>query len=158
MSRTHGYAPKGQRVESAEPFEPPVRRTVLAGLSRDGILAPLIVDGAINGSLFVAWLEQELFPQLKPGSLLILDNLQVHKVEEVAACAEKAGIELLYLPPYSPDLSAIEPMWSKVKAFLRKIGAKTKEELEKAFCQALDAVTSENILNWFHHCGYICDA
>lgn len=157
MSRTHGYAPKGQRVESVEPLQPPVKQTVIAGLSTRGILAPLIVEGAMNGALFVAWLEQELFPQMKSGDLLILDNLRVHKVEEVAAAAAKAQIELIYLPPYSPDLSAIEPMWSKVKAILRKIGATTKEELEKAFCQALDAVTSENILNWFHHCGYTCD-
>lgn len=158
MSRTHGYAPRGERVESAEPVQPPVKQTVLAGLSIQGILAPLIVDGAMNGDLFVAWLEQELFPHMKPGDILVLDNLRVHKVEEVEKTASKAHIELLYLPPYSPDLSSIEPMWSKVKAILRKIGATTKEELEKAFCQALDAVTSENIRNWFHHCGYTCDA
>lgn len=157
MSRTHGYAPKGQRLECAEPLQPPVKQTVIAGLSTQGILAPLIVDGAMNGTLFVAWLEQELFPLMKRRDTLILDNLRVHKVEEVQVAAAKAHIHLLYLPPYSPDLSAIEPLWSKVKAFLRKIGATTKEDLEKAFCQALDAVTSENILNWFHHCGYTCD-
>lgn len=120
-------------------------------------LAPLIVDGAMNGDLFVAWLEQELFSHMTPGHSLILDNLRVHKVEEVEAAAAKARIQLSYLPPYSPDLSAIEPMWSKVKAILRKIGATTKEELEKALCQDLDAVTSENILNGFRHCGYTCD-
>lgn len=158
MTRTHGYAPKGQRLESAEPLQPPVKQTVIAGLSTRGILAPLIVDGAMNGTLFVAWLEQELFPLMRRGDILVLDNLRVHKIDAVEAAAAKAHIQLLYLPPYSPDLSAIEPLWSKVKAFLRKIGATTKEELENAFCQALDTVTSENILNWFHHCGYTCDA
>lgn len=141
---------------SIEPFQREIRQTILAGVSTRGILAPLILDGAINGPSFVAWLEQELLPEMRPGDILVLDNLPVHHVLAVGPCVEKAGVKLAYLPPYSPDLSPIEPMWSKVKAFLRKIGAGTRDEMEKAFCQALDAVTSDNILKWFDHCGYTC--
>lgn len=156
MRRSHGYAPRGQRAVSIEPFQAEIRQTVLAGLSMRGILAPLILDGAMDGPSFVAWLEQEMLPQMRPGDILVLDNLPVHHVKSVAPCVERAGVKLEYLPPYSPDLSPIEPMWSKVKAFLRKIGAGTREDIEKAFCQALDAITSDNILNWFNHCGYTC--
>lgn len=157
MSRTHGYAPKGQRVESIEPFRHEKKQTILAGVSSRGILAPLILDGAMNGAIFVSWLKQELLPAMKRREILVLDNLAVHRVQGVAECVKKAGMVLLYLPPYSPDLSPIEPMWSKIKAFLRKLGAKTLDEMEKAFCQAMDAVTPKDIFNWFQHCGYTHD-
>ena len=157
MSRTHGYGPKGQRVESIEPLQPPIRQTILAGVSLRGILAPFILEGAMDGAIFVSWLKQELLPVMLPGEILVLDNLAVHKVLAVAECVEKAGMLLLYLPPYSPDLSPIEPMWSKIKAFMRKVGAKTLGEMEKTFCQAMDDVTFQHIFNWFRHCGYTCD-
>lgn len=154
MTRTHAYGPKGKRVVSPAPAHPDIRQTVLAGMSTRGILAPLILDGAMNGAVFVAWLEQELFPLMKRGDVLVLDNLGSHHVEAVALCAKRKGIKLMYLPPYSPDFSPIEPMWSKVKAFMRKMGAKTLEEIEKAFCAALDAVSLLDISHWFQHCAY----
>lgn len=131
MTRTHGYGPKGERVVSPAPSHPEIRQTVLAGISIRGILAPLTIDGAMNGSIFVAWLEQELFPLIKRGDVLVLDNLGAHHVEEVAPCAQKFGLKPMYLPPYSPDLSPIEMMWSKVKTFMRKIGAIAQEKILK---------------------------
>lgn len=131
MRRSHGYAPRGQRAVSIEPFQAEIRQTVLAGLSTRGILAPLILNGAMDGPSFVAWLDQELLPEMRPGDILVLDNLPIHHGKAVAPCLERAGVHLEYVPPYSPDLSPIEPMWSKVKAFMRKIGAGTEKTLRK---------------------------
>jgi transposase len=120
-------------------------------------MAPLVYDGALNGDLFKAYITQCLVPTLRQGDIVVMDNLTSHKVAGVVDPIVAAGASVVYLPPYSPDFNPIEMMWSKIKAYLRKVKARTKVLLEDAIAQALDSVTVSDILAWFVECGYsIC--
>ena len=107
-----------------------------------------------DGDIFLAYLEQVLCPQLRPGQVVIMDNLSAHKVAGVRERIEATGARLLYLPPYSPDLNPIEQAWSKVKQILRGLKARTADALEKAVAEAFATITPENSAAWFQHCGY----
>jgi transposase len=154
MTRSYARAPRGQRVKEATPQGRWQILTMLAALSTRGLEAPMTIAEPTDGDIFLAYLEQVLCPRLRPGQVVIMDNLAAHKVAGVRELIEAAGARLLYLPPYSPDLNPIEQAWSKVKQILRALKARTGDALENAVAQALAAITPENAVAWFSHCGY----
>jgi transposase len=154
MTRSYARAPRGQRVKEATPQGRWQILTMLAALSTRGLEAPMTIAEPTDGDIFLAYLEQVLCPRLRPGQVVIMDNLAAHKVAGVRELIEAAGARLLYLPPYSPDLNPIEQAWSKVKQILRALKARTADALENAVAQALAAITPENAVAWFSHCGY----
>jgi transposase len=154
MTRNYGRAPRGQRVPEATPQSHWQTLTLLAALTTRGLKAPMTIPEATDGDIFLAYVEQVLCPELRPGDVVIMDNLSAHKVAGVCAHIEAAGAKLLYLPPYSPDLNPIEQAWSKLKQILRSLKARTAEALETAVADAFNAITAENAIAWFAHCGY----
>lgn len=154
MTRHYARAPRGQRVKEATPQGRWQTLTLMAALSSQGLLAPMTIAEPTDGDIFLAYLEQVLCPQLRAGQVVIMDNLSAHKVAGVRSLIESTGARLLYLPPYSPDFNPIEQAWSKVKQILRSLKARTAEALETAVAQALNAITPENAIAWFSHCGY----
>jgi transposase len=155
LTRLYGRAPAGERAIGSIPQNYGSNVTLLGALGVTGLTALMTVDGATDGEVFLAFVEQVLCPTLEPGDIVVMDNLSAHKVAGVRPAIEGCGAQLLYLPPYSPDLSPIEQCWSKLKAVLRRIGARTREALEAAIKQALDTVTESDALAWFAHCGYL---
>jgi transposase len=119
-----------------------------------GIDAAMTVESATDGDVFTAYVEQALCPKLQCGDVVVLDNLSAHKVAGIRERIEACGAQLLYLPPYSPDLNPIEKAWSKFKKSLRDAKARTKEALDQGVTDALKTITSDNAAAWFHHCGY----
>jgi len=154
MTRTYGRAPTNERVYGAVPKNWGDNITLSAGLTRDGLIAPLRLVGPMNGEIFEAYVEQFVVSELRPGDVVVMDNLSAHKRASIAQLIGAAGAELVYLPPYSPDLNPIEMMWSKVKSVLRSIAARTFEDLEQAIVVALAAVTSTDAANYVRHAGY----
>ena len=154
MTPLYARAPKGERAVGTAPINYGKNVSILGALSSKGVVAAMTVEGATDGDVFMVFLEQVLAPELKPGDVVIMDNLSVHKIDGVCKLIEKNGAELIYLPPYSPDLSPIEPCWSKIKTFLRRQGARCKETLNQAISKALSSVTSQDACGWFNHCGY----
>ena len=132
--------------------------TFIGALRAEGLTAPAVFDGAINGESFLAYVEQVLVPTLRPGDIVILDNLPSHKVDGVQAAIEAAGAELRYLPPYSPDLNPIEQMFAKFKARLRKIAARSVEALWTAIGQTVSAFQPGECANYLRHSGYVRSA
>ena len=154
MARLYGRSPKGERLVGTVPQGHWKTTTFVAALGIDGLTAPLVIDGAMNGDLFVAYVQQELVPSLTAGDVVVMDNLAAHKRAEVREAIEAAGCTLLYLPPYSPDLNPIVLAFSKLKALLRKAGKRTVEGLWGFLGQALEAFTPEECRNYLRHCGY----
>ena len=155
MARRHGRALRGQRVVAAVPHGHWKTTTFLAALRHDGMSAPCVFDGAINGARFLAWVEQALVPTLRPGDIVVLDNLGAHKVKGVRRAIEAAGAELLYLPPYSPDLNPIEQAFAKLKALLRTAARRTIDALWRAIAHALDAFSPAECARYLAHAGYV---
>jgi transposase len=154
MARAYGRGPKGQRVIGSEPKNWGDSVTVAACLTDSGIVAPFYRHGSMSGEWMTAYVEQVLCPELRDGDIVIMDNLAAHKSLGVRQCIEAHGAELLFLPPYSPDLNPIEAMWSKVKEILRSLKARTADTLLDAIGVALRAVTTTDAEGWFAHCGY----
>ena len=154
MARRHGRAPRGQRALDAVPHGHWKTTTVAAALRTDGIAAPLVLDGAINGESFLAYVRQFLAPALRPGDVLVMDNLPSHKVAGVREAVEAAGATLRYLPPYSPDLNPIEMAFAKLKALLRAEAARTRDALWSAVGRLLDRFTPAECGRHLAHCGY----
>ncbi len=154
MTRLYGRAPAGQRVVGRVPQSHWKTTTLLAGIRCDGVLAPLLWEGATDGSAFESYIQEVLVPALRPGDIVVLDRLPAHRGRAVRRALRKAGVGLWYLPPYSPDYNPIEKIWAKVKAGLRRAAARTLEALLEAVAQALRAVTAEDCRNSFAHCGY----
>jgi transposase len=154
MTRRHGRAPRGERVVGAVPQHDGAHVTMLAALSRPGIEAGMTLDGATDAEVFRAYVEQALCPTLVPGDIVIMDNLRAHQVTGLRERLEACGAQLIYLPPYSPDLSPIEPCWSKLKTLLRTAQARPRDALDAAIQQGLAAVTPSHTRGWFRHCGY----
>ena len=154
MTRLYGRAPVGTRLIEKTPCGRWETTTFLGALRAEGFIAPLTVDGAINGPLFRAWVEQHLAPVLRPGDIVVMDNLSSHKVAGVREAIEAVDAELRYLPPYSPDLNPIELAFSKFKKLLRDGAERTVDKLWKLCGQILDAFTEEECRNYFKHCGY----
>ncbi len=128
--------------------------TLIGAMGMAGLVATMSVEGGTDGAVFRSYVEQVLVPQLRPGNVVIMDNLKAHKVPGIREAIEAAHATLLYLPPYSPELSPIELCWRKVKAALRTRAARTRDALELAWTEALASVSSRDACHWFAHCGY----
>nr|WP_255638997.1 IS630 family transposase [Deinococcus betulae] len=151
MTRTHARCPRGQRATDTVPRNRGKILTLLCALTLAGPTAPLVVEGGVNGHVFVTYVREVLVPVLRPGQLVVLDNLGAHLRPEVRELVEAAGALLVYLPPYSPDLNPIESMFSKLKAALRALAARTRDGVLEALRLALDAVTPSDAQGWFQH-------
>ncbi len=154
MTRTYGRSALGTRLVEKTPYGRWETTTFLGALRVEGFIAPLTVDGSINGRIFRAWVEQHLAPVLKPGDIVVMDNLSSHKVAGVREAIEAAGAELRYLPPYSPDLNPIELAFSKLKKLLRDGAARTVDKLWELCGRILEQFTETECRNYFQHCGY----
>jgi transposase len=155
LTPLYARAPKGQRARGSVPRNRGKNTTLIASLSLSGIGASMMIEGAANATAFEAYLEHVLVPSLQKGQSVVMDNLRAHKGTRVRQLSEDQGCQVLFLPTYSPDFSPIEETFSKVKAFLRRAGARTREALEEAIAQALETVTSQDAHGWFRHCGYL---
>ncbi len=154
MTPLYAYAPKGQRAYGKVPRNYGAIMTLMASLSMQGMGEALILDGAADAAAFEVYIEQVLAPSLRPGQIVILDNLSIHLGSRVRQAIEAKGCRLLFLPAYSPDFSPIEEAFSKLKTMLRREGARTREALQEAIAQALPLITATDALGWFLHCGY----
>lgn len=154
MARLRGRAKKGKRCRASVPHGHWKTTTLTAGLRLDGLSAPMLLDGPMNGDAFLAYVRQVLVPELVKDDLVIMDNLPAHKVTGVRQAIEEAGARLVYLPPYSPDFNPIEMAFSKLKARLRKAAARTITELWDVIAESLDQVTPEQCANYFVAAGY----
>ena len=157
MARLRGWAPKGQRCRAAIPHGHWKTVTFVGGLTLAGFIAPMLLDGPIDGESFRAWCEQMLAPLLRPGHIVIMDNLAAHKVDGVRQAIEACGATLLYLPPYSPDFNPIENAFAKLKAHVRRLAARTIDALETAAAQALLTFKPIECAKFFAHLGYGSD-
>ena len=154
LTRLVGRAPRGQRLVGRVPQGSWEMTTVIGAIRHDGVAASLVFEGATDEAAFLTFIKQVLIPALRPGDIVVLDRLSVHRVRAVARALRKAGAGVWYLPPYSPDFNPIEKIWAKVKAQLRKAEARTTEALWEAIGQALGAVTAQDCQGCFDHCGY----
>lgn len=154
MTRTRGRAAQGERVVETTPQNYGENITMLAALSVSGISAPMTINGAVDGAVFTAYVEQVLAPTLEAGDVVVMDNLPAHKVKGIRELIQERGARLIYLPPYSPDLNPIEKCWSKIKTFLRAAKARTRADLEKALAEALQLISPKDAEGWFRSCGY----
>jgi transposase len=154
MARMYGRAPRGERCRAPIPHGHWKTTTFVGGLTIDGVVAPMTIDGAMTGQAFLAYVEQVLAPVLKPGDIVILDNLPAHKPSAIREAIEAAGAVMLFLPPYSPDFNPIEMAFSKIKALLKKAAARTLHDLWDAIRNAIDAVTPKDARSFFSACGY----
>lgn len=154
MTRRYGRAPKGVRVVDAVPKNYGCNVTIIGALTCRGLEAVMTVNCATDAAVFHAYVNQVLVPTLRLGDVVVMDNLGAHKVAGIREAIEAAGAELVYLPPYSPDLSPIERCWSKLKTLLRAAKARERETLDDAVSIAIDKVDAVNSAGWFAHCGY----
>jgi transposase len=154
MTRLYGRSPIGQRLVDMVPHGHWKTTTFVAALRSTGMTAPTVIDGAINGDLFVAYVAQQLVPTLTPGDIVVMDNLSSHHRAEVRTAIEAAGAQLRYLPPYSPDLNPIEQAFAKLKQLVRSAKERTIEGLWNFLGTALDAFSPEECRNFIGHCGY----
>ena len=154
LTRLYGRAAPDQRVVDSTPQPSGAPTTTLAVIGWTGVTAPLLLSGAVNGTVFYSYIEQCVVPTLQSGDILFMDNLSAHKVAGLEELIQACGAHLIYLPPYSPDFNPIELAWSKVKSILRRLKARTFPDLIEALKQALLAITPQDIHAWFAHCGY----
>lgn len=154
MTRPRGRSPCGTRLVCDVPYGHWKTTTFLAALRTGGLTAPLVVDGAINGELFRGYVEQHLVPTLSAGDVVVMDNLNSHKVAGVQAAIERVGAEVLYLPPYSPDFNPIEQVFAKFKWLVRSAAERTVAGLWKRCGELLQRFTQTECRNYFRHCGY----
>jgi transposase len=154
MTRRFGRAARGVPCLGAVPHGHWRNNTFIAGLRSDRIDAPMLIEGAIDGDAFCAWVEQMLAPTLSPGDLVICDNLSVHKNAKARAAIEARGAELRFLPAYSPDLNPIEMVFAKLKALVRSAAARCADTLCSAIASALDAFNPHECAQYLRHAGY----
>ena len=154
LTRLCGRAPKGQRVHAQSPHGHWQTTTLIGSIRLDGSTACMTIEGAADTEAFQAYVRCVLCPTLRPGDVVIMDNLSPHKSARTLALIAQAGAQTLFLPAYSPDLNPIEKMWSKVKACLRTAEARTQAALIEAIASALESVTRQDATNWFACCGY----
>lgn len=154
MARLRGRALRGERCRAPVPHGHWKTTTLTAGLRRSGMVAPMVLDGPMDGACFRAYVEQVLVPELTPGDVVIMDNLPAHKVGGVRQAIEAAGASLIYLPPYSPDFNPIEMAYAKIKALLRKAAARSIDDLWDAIAVAIDRFPPSECRNYFAAAGY----
>jgi len=155
MTRTHGRAPKGERVIDSIPYKDNKRVSVIGALTTRGLIATMSIEDSIDGLAFNRFVEFMLLQHLTPGDVVILDNYKVHLSQRAKSLIEGVGATILFLPPYSPDFSPIENYWSKVKKILRDLKARSKRMLNNALKIAFNYITVVDILGWFEHCGFV---
>ena len=154
MTRLRARSPVGQRVYGKVPRNRGRNTTLLASMTAEGMGPSMAVVGSTKKAVFEAYVEEVLAPSLSPGQVVVMDNLGAHRGHRIGELIEERGCELLFLPPYSPDFSPIEEAFSKIKALLRKAGARSREDLVEAIGRALSAVTARDARGYFGHCGY----
>ena len=154
MARTRGRAPRGERLRAGVPHGHWKTTTFVGGLRLNGMTAPMVLDGPMTADWFLAYVQQILAPSLRPGDVVILDNLPAHKGAAAREAIEAAGARLRFLPPYSPDFNPIEMAFSKLKALLRKAAARSVEQLWRAIGSAIDTFTPTECANYFAAAGY----
>lgn len=154
MTPRRGWALRGKRLVESVPHGHWKTTTFLCGLRSDGPIAPLVIDGAVNGALFTAWVEQQLIRELRSGDVVIMDNLNSHKVAGVAEAIQSVGARVRYLPPYSPDLNPIEMMFSKLKQLIRSAKERTIEALWSRIGELMRAFSPSECSNYIRHAGY----
>ncbi len=157
MTRLRSRAPKGERAYGRVPRNRGKNQTLMGAITLEGAMderAAVAIEGATDAEVFEGYVERFLAPTLSEGQVVVMDKLGAHRTEKVRELIEARGAELVFLPSYSPDLNPIEEAFSKVKAILRKAGARTREALVEAMAEALSAVTPEDAMGWFKHCGY----
>lgn len=154
MTRRYGRCLRHERLVDKVPYGHWKTTTFLAALRCDGLTAPLVVDGAINGAIFLAYVQQQLVPTLRRNDLVVMDNLSAHKVTGVQTAIENAGARLVYLPPYSPDFNPIEQVFAKTKWQLRSAAKRTVTALWRTLGTVVDQFTPTECRNYFRHCGY----
>lgn len=154
MTRLHGRGPRGERVVGRVPFGAWKTLTFVAALRCDGMTAPMVISGAMNGESFLAYVKQCLAPTLGPGDIVVMDNVATHKVGGVREAIEAAGATLRYLPPYSPDLNPIELSFSALKAYLRKFAERTEDTLRRRIRRFVRQLQPQACANFLTHAGY----
>ena len=155
LTPLYARAPKGLRAYGSAPRNRGKNTTLIASLTFEGMGESMIIEGSANAAAFERYVEEILAPSLTAGKIVIMDNLTAHKGKKVEELIQARGCQVLFLPAYSPDFSPIEETFSKVKTFLRRAGARTREALQDAICQALLTVTAQDAHGWFRHCGYL---
>lgn len=154
MTPSYGRAPRGQRVLDHKPANWGENLSVVGAIRADRVLAHQTFEGAVNGPRFVQFVRRRLIRRLYPGDVVVLDNLRAHYAPAVRELIESVGARLVFLPPYSPDFSPIEPCWSFIKQWLRSLKERVPERLKSAIVRAFQRVTPRHLTAWFHHCGY----
>lgn len=154
MTRTHAWAPRGERAVMSEPYNYGQSISVISALSLGGVFAPLMIEGAVNGEVFELYVEHLLAPELRAHHIVCLDNVKFHYSPRAVRLIEATGARVEYLPAYSPDFAPLEECIAKLKTILRTLKARTQRTLTTALKYALAQVTTEDIRGWFKHCGY----
>jgi transposase len=154
LTRLFGWAPHDQRATGSVPRNHGKNTTLVAVLTPDGVQAPWTIEGAMDTAAFERYVMEVLGPTLRPGQIVVLDNLSVHKADSIREAIETRHCELLFLPPYSPDFTPIEQEFSKIKAILRGLCARARDALVEAIRLAVDAITRDDAVAWFAHAGY----
>jgi transposase len=157
MARRYGRSLRGERCRAPVPHGHWKTTTFVGALRLEGMTAPMLLDGAMHGAAFLAYVEQVLAPTLSPGDIVIMDNLPAHKPAAVRHAIEATGVELRFLPPYSPDFNPIEMAFSKLKAFLKKTAARTVDDLLDAIAHGVETFTPAECENYFAAAGYDCE-
>lgn len=154
MSRRYARSLQGSRAHDAIPLNRGKTTTIVSSMRLDGTTVSMLIDGSMNGETFKDYVQNHLVPYLHKGDVVVMDNLACHKVAGVREAIEAAEAHAVYLPPYSPDLNPIEEMWSKIKAYLRKVKARSQDSLLPAISAAFQLVCTDDIAGWFAHSGY----
>lgn len=154
MARVYGRSPRGKRVIDDVPKKRGKNLTILGAISLAGVETAMVIEGSTDQKVFTAFICELLIPVLKPGDVVVMDNLSSHKVHGIRQAIEATGASLLYLPPYSPELNPIEKAWAKLKSFLRTVRPRSLQQLIDAIADAIDSITPDDCFGWFTHCGY----
>jgi transposase len=154
MTRRYARAPRGQRAYGRVPRNHGANLSVMGALGLRGVIATMSVEGAVDTEIFNIFVSQVLVPALQPGEVVVLDNLSVHHASMSEQAVSAGGGSVVFLPPYSPDFSPLEPCWAKLKTFLRGCAARTRPLLDAALTKALQTLSPEDFQGWFRHCGY----
>jgi transposase len=157
MARQHARSEKGTRAHSRKPMDRGENITMLGALMITGIVGFCTIKAATTTEVFLMFILKVVLPKLRPGNVVIMDNLKSHINEQIREAIEGVGARVVFLPPYSPELNPIEECWSKIKSILRRCAARTKRTYNKAIKQAIDAVTKEDAIGWFCHAGYLSE-
>jgi transposase len=158
LTRHYGWAPHERRATGSVPRNHGKNTTLVAALAPDGLHEPWLIEGAMDTVTFEWYIAEQLAPTLRPGQVVVVDNLSAHKADRIRQAIEARHCQLLFLPPYSPDFTPIEQAFSKIKAILRGLGARSKEALQEAVRFAIEAITPHDAVAWFAHAGYALPA